>query len=183
LVCGLGTDGKGYVLEDLSGRFGPAQWKEVVVSAYDRHGADLVVAEVNYGGSMVAEVIRTAVADGGYPVNFREVTASRGKVVRAEPIAALWSQNRVCLVGRFTELEAQMLAMTTAGYRGDRSPDRLDAMVWGLTALFPAMAREARDAAAGPDGPRRHREPRVVHSQSFMRQHGPQFQAIRGHRR
>jgi predicted phage terminase large subunit-like protein len=183
VVCGVGADGLGYITEDLSGRFGPAQWKEVVVSAYDRHGADLVVAEVNYGGSMVAEVIRTAVADGGYPVNFREVTASRGKVVRAEPIATLWSQNRVCLVGRFTELEAQMLAMTTAGYRGDRSPDRLDAMVWGLTALFPAMAREARDAAAGPDGPRRHREPRVVHSQSFMRQHGPQFQAIRGHRR
>jgi predicted phage terminase large subunit-like protein len=166
VVCGLGIDGRGYVLEDLSGRFGPNAWKTVVASAYDRHGADCVVAETNYGGSMVGEVIRTAVADGGYPLNFREVTASRGKVVRAEPIAALWSQNRVCLVGRFAELEQQALAMTTAGYRGDKSPDRLDAMVWALTALFPALARGAREDAAGPDAPgqRRHRELRVVTS-------------------
>jgi hypothetical protein len=97
------------------------------------------------------------VAEGGYPLNIRDVTASKGKHVRCEPIAALWSQNRVCLVGRFTELEAQMLAMTTAGYRGDRSPDRLDAMVWALSSLFPAMAREARDAAT-VGGPRRRRD-------------------------
>jgi hypothetical protein len=92
------------------------------------------------------------------------VTASRGKVVRAEPIAALWTQGRVALAGRFRELEHQMTAMTLAGSMGDRSPDRLDAMVWGLTALFPAMARSARDDAAGPDaaGRHRHRPPRVV---------------------
>jgi predicted phage terminase large subunit-like protein len=164
VVCGLGTDGRGYVLEDLSGRFGPAGWKQVVVSAYDRHRADAVVAETNYGGAMVGEVIRTAVSEGGYPVNFREVTASRGKVVRAEPIAALWSQNRVCLVGRFPELEQQTLAMTTAGYRGDRSPDRLDAMVWALSSLFPAMARSAREDAAGPNAPRRGRAPKIITS-------------------
>jgi phage terminase large subunit-like protein len=136
----------------------------VVASAYDRHGADAVVAEVNYGGAMVGEVIRTAVAEGGYPLNFREVTASRGKVVRAEPIAALFSQGRVSLVGRFAELEYQLQAMTTAGYRGDKSPDRADAMIWGLTALFPAMARSAREDAAGPDAPgsRRGRAPKVI---------------------
>ena len=160
VVVGLGTDGRGYVLEDLSGRFGPERWKTVVASAYDRHGADAVVAEVNYGGSMVGEVIRTAVAEGGYPLNFREVTASRGKHVRAEPIAALFSQGRVSLVGRFQDLEYQLAAMTTAGYRGDRSPDRADAMIWGLTAIFPAMAREARDAATTGVGPRRRRRDR-----------------------
>jgi hypothetical protein len=144
-------------LRSLSGRFGPDRWKTVVASAYDRHGADAIVVEKNFGGEMVMEVLRTAVAEGGYPLNIRDVTASKGKHVRCEPIAALWSQNRVCLVGRFTELEAQMLAMTTAGYRGDRSPDRLDAMVWALSSLFPAMAREARDAAT-VGGPRRRRD-------------------------
>lgn len=168
VVAGIGVDGKGYVLEDLSGRFGPDQWKVIVASAYDRWGADAVVAEVNFGGAMVTEVLRTAVAAGGYPLSIKEVTASRGKVVRAEPIAALWTQGRVSLAGRFRELEHQMLAMTLAGYMGDRSPDRLDAMVWGLTALFPAMARSAREDAAGPDAPRRRDRPlKVVYSAAF----------------
>ena len=159
VVCGLASDGKGYVLEDLSGRFGPDQWKTIVASAYDRWGADAVVVEVNFGGAMVTEVLRTAVAEGGYPLNVKEVTATRGKHVRCEPIAALWSQGRVSLVGRFAELEHQMLAMTTAGYRGDRSPDRLDAMVWACTSLFPAMARSARDdASVGTGSRRRHGE-------------------------
>jgi phage terminase large subunit-like protein len=163
VVCGLGVDGKGYVLEDLSGRHGLAQWKDVVASAYSRWGADCVICEKNFGGDLVIEVLRTAVADSGYPLAVRPVEASRAKHVRAEPIAALWTQGRVCLAGRFQHMEAQMLAMTTAGYRGDRSPDRLDAMVWALTNLFPAMARSARDDAAGRDaGQRRHREPRVI---------------------
>jgi predicted phage terminase large subunit-like protein len=176
VVCGLGVDGRGYVIEDLSGRFGPNQWKEIVASAYDRHGADCVVAEVNYGGALVGEVLRTAVAEGGYPLAFREVTASRGKVVRAEPIAALWSQGRVSLVGRFQELEHQATAMTLAGYMGDRSPDRLDAMVWGLTALFPAMARSAREDAAGghdPSGRRRQRVPKVILQYASAKRYGP----------
>jgi phage terminase large subunit-like protein len=101
---------------------------------------------------MVREVIRTASTKKGIPLAFREVKASRGKVVRAEPIAALWSQGldgptgqgQISLVGRFEELEYQLCAMTTSGYVGERSPDRADAMVWGLTAVFPAMAREGR---------------------------------------
>ena len=149
IVVGLGNDGRGYVLEDLSGRFGPDRWKTVVAAAFDRHRADAVVAEVNYGGAMVREVIRTATSD-GLPIPFREVTASRGKAVRAEPIAALFQQGKVSLVGRFQELEYQLTAMTTAGYRGDRSPDRADAMVWGLTALFPAITREARANRPAP---------------------------------
>lgn len=184
VVVGLGTDGRGYVLEDLSGRFGPERWKTVAASAYDRWGADAVVAEVNFGGAMVGEVIRTAVAAGGLPISFREVTASRGKIVRAEPIAALFSQGRVSLVGRFTELEFQLQAMTTAGYRGDRSPDRADAMIWGLTALFPAMARSAREDAAGENAPRRHRQLRVILSPGAEAQlaHYRQQHANRGRR-
>lgn len=154
VVCGLGTDGRGYVLEDLSGRFGPDKWKTIVASAFDRWQADAVVAETNYGGAMVREVVRTAVTSDRLSIPFREVTASRGKHVRAEPIAALFSQGRVSLVGRFQELEYQLCAMTTAGWRGDRSPDRADAMIWGLTAIFPAITSEARKA--------RNAQPKVI---------------------
>ncbi len=149
VVCGLGVDGRGYILEDLSGRFGPDTWKKIVASAYERHRADCVVAEVNYGGAMVREVIRTATTKEGVPIAFREVRASRGKVVRAEPISALFSDGKISLVGRFQEMEYQLCAMTTGGYIGDRSPDRADAMVWGLTSLFDAMTRETRKRKAG----------------------------------
>ena len=101
---------------------------------------------------------RVPQAEGGYPLNIKEVTASRGKIVRDEPIAALFSQGRVSLVGRFQELEYQLAAKTTAGYRGDKSLNRPDAMIWGLTALFPAMAREAQDAASGKAGQLRQRD-------------------------
>jgi predicted phage terminase large subunit-like protein len=144
MVVGLGDDGRGYVLEDLSGRFAPDRWKNIVSSAYERHDADAVVAEINFGGTMVQEVMRTASTTNGLPIPFREMHASRGKSVRAEPIAALFSQGKISLVGRFHELEHQLCAMTTAGYRGDRSSDRADAMVWGLAAVFPALARQER---------------------------------------
>jgi len=137
VVCGLGVDGNGYVLEDLSGRYGPSGWGKVVANAYDRHEADRVVAETNFGGAMVGEIIRAARP--GTP--FAEVKASRGKVARAEPIASLFDQGKVYLAGEFPELEDQMQAMTTAGYTGSKSPDRLDAMVWGLASMFPAMTR------------------------------------------
>ena len=149
IVVGLGTDGRGYVLEDLTGRFGPDKWKTIVASAFERWRADAVVAETNFGGAMVREVIRTAVIGSGLPIPVREVTASRGKAVRAEPIAALFQQGKVSLVGRFQELEYQLCAMTTAGWRGDRSPDRADAMIWGLTAIFPAITSEARQRVRG----------------------------------
>lgn len=166
IVVGLGTDGRGYVLEDLSGRFGPDRWKTIVASAFDRWQADAVVAEVNYGGAMVGEVIRTATSAGNLPIPFREVTASRGKHVRAEPIAVLFQQGKVSLVGRFQELEYQLCAMTTAGFRGDRSPDRADAMIWGLTAIFPAITRETRK----PRGA----QPKVILAYAnAKRHHGP----------
>jgi predicted phage terminase large subunit-like protein len=150
IVAGLGEDGKGYILEDLSGRFGPEKWKNIVASAFDRHEADLVVAETNFGGAMVREVIRTATTANGLAMPFREVKASRGKVVRAEPVAALFEQEKVCLVGRFPELEDQLCSMTTAGYMGPRSPDRADAMVWALMSVFPAMASSERRRSTAP---------------------------------
>jgi predicted phage terminase large subunit-like protein len=156
VVCGLGKDGRGYILEDLSGRMSPADWGTAAVSAFDRWEADCVVAESNFGGAMVAEIIRSAAAKRqGSLVPYREVTASRGKVIRAEPIAALFEQQKVSLVGYFGEMEDQLCAMTTAGYVGSRSPDRADAMIWGLASLFPAMTKPET-------GIGRHRAP-VVH--------------------
>lgn len=146
VVVGVGTDGRGYVLEDLSGHFGPDKWKQIVASAFDRHAADAVVAEVNYGGAMVREIIRTANVN-GLPIPFREVHASRGKVVRAEPIAALFEQGKVSLVGRFEDLEYQLCGMTMSGWTGLKSPDRADAMIWGLTEVFPGVARSDRPRA------------------------------------
>lgn len=158
VVCGLGKDGRGYILEDLSGRMAPAAWGKAAVSAYDRHEADAIVAEENFGGAMVEAVIRSAASDADrkndLPVSYRAVKASRGKIVRAEPVAALFEQEKVSLVGRFPDLEDQLCAMTTAGYVGSKSPDRADAMIWGLAHLFPAMTK--RDAGEG-----RRREPVV----------------------
>lgn len=143
VVVGLGTDGRGYVLEDLSGKMGPAQWGQAVTKAFERHSADCVVAETNFGGAMVGEIIRAARP--GTP--FREVTASRGKVVRAEPISSLFEQQKLWIVGYMSELEDQLCAFTTHGYTGDRSPDRADAMIWGFTDLFPAVTRKPEGIA------------------------------------
>lgn len=150
VVVGLGVDGRGYVLEDLSAKLGPAQWGKAVAAAFERHAADCVVAEVNYGGAMVKEIIRAARP--GTP--FKEVVASRGKVVRAEPISALFEQQKLWIVGYMAELEDQLCAMTTYGYTGNRSPDRADAMVWGFTELFPGITRKQETIAT--------RQPRVV---------------------
>jgi phage terminase large subunit-like protein len=145
VVAGVGTDGKGYVLEDLTIKAAPHVWGRIAVQAYERHDADAVVGETNYGGAMVKHVIRTAAAAAQLDVPYIEVTASRGKVVRAEPVAALYEQNKISHLGTFAELEDQMCAMTTAGYMGDRSPDRADALVWALTELFPGIVRKKVD--------------------------------------
>jgi phage terminase large subunit-like protein len=138
VVVGLGDDGIAYVLEDLSGKFGPGKWGQIVAAAFDRHMADAVVAEVNFGGAMVGEIIRAARPR----TPFHEVRASRGKHVRAEPVALLFDQGKARMVGFMPHLESQLCSMTTAGYTGDRSPDRLDAMVWGIAELFPSMTSE-----------------------------------------
>ncbi len=146
VVVGLGTDGRGYVLEDLSGRMAPAMWGKSAVSAFQRHGADCIVAEENFGGAMVGEIIRAAAAEAKVSIPFRPVRASRGKIVRAEPVALLFEQQKVSLIGYFPELEDQLCAMTTAGYIGSRSPDRADAMIWGFASLFPSLTRKENTA-------------------------------------
>lgn len=155
VVAGLGKDGRGYILEDLSGRMAPALWGRAVVSAYDRHEADCVVAEENFGGAMVAEIVRSASSleerKTGGTVPYRPVRASRGKIARAEPVAALFDQQKISLVGHFPDMEDQLCAMTTAGYVGSRSPDRADAMIWALASLFPALTK--REPAASINRP------------------------------
>lgn len=133
VVAGLGADNRGYVLADrsLSGR-APNEWAREVVGAYREFNADRIVAEVNQGGDLVVEVLRQI--DDRVPV--RTVRASRGKWLRAEPVASLYAEGRVAHVGRFAELEREMLAFATDGRASGRSPDRLDALVWALTDLI-----------------------------------------------
>lgn len=140
-VSGLGVDGHGYVLEDLTVRAGPAVWGKVAVQAAIRHGADAIVGEINYGGAMVEHVIKTAAKDLGVTISYLEVTATRGKVVRAEPVSAAAELGTIHHVGAQPELEDELCAMTTAGYIGDRSPNRADAYVWAIAALFPGLLR------------------------------------------
>lgn len=142
VVVGLGVDGNAYILEDLTVKAGPKTWGNVVATAFDRHEADLVVAEKNYGGAMVKFVIQTARPRTPY----RDVNASRGKAVRAEPIAALTEQGKIRFAGVFAELEDQLCAFTTAGYIGEGSPNNVDAMVWACTELFPGIIKAEKRA-------------------------------------
>jgi phage terminase large subunit-like protein len=132
VVAGLGADGLGYVLADRTCKLSPDGWGREAVKAYHQFKADRMIAERNFGGAMVEHVIRTIDRN----VSYREVTASRGKIVRAEPIAALYEQGRIRHAGSFVELEDQLAAMTSEGYVGIGSPDRADALVWGLTDLM-----------------------------------------------
>ena len=128
IVAGIDIYGAGYVLEDCSLRGTPLEWARAAVDAYDRWGADRVVAEVNNGGLMVEQTLRTVREN--LPVT--QVRASRGKMTRAEPVAALYEQGKVHHVGGFPQLEDQM---TSYDGTGD-SPDRMDALVWALTDLM-----------------------------------------------
>lgn len=138
VVCGLGIDGNGYVLEDLTCKAGPATWGRVATQAYERHQADRIVAEVNFGGAMVRSVIHSARPR----TPFRAVTASRGKSVRAEPISALVETGKVRFAGYFRDLEEELYGFTTNGFMGERSPNRADAMMWGISDLFPELCKE-----------------------------------------
>jgi predicted phage terminase large subunit-like protein len=137
IVAGLGEDGRGYVLDDLSCRLSPAAWARKVIAAFDRYEADSVVVEINQGGAMVRAVLQAERA--GLPI--REVRASKGKVPRAEPIAALYEQGRVSHAGSFAALEDQMVLFTPFGIEGDGAADRVDALVWAMTDLFPRIVK------------------------------------------
>jgi predicted phage terminase large subunit-like protein len=148
VVAGLGTDGNAYVLEDCTVKAGPTTWGGVATSAYDRHNADVVVAETNYGGAMVNHVIQASRSR----TPFLQVTASRGKVARAEPFSTLYEQGKVRHVGRFNELEEELTSFTTYGYVGGSSPNRADALIWALAALFPAMIHKKEPVIVQPIG-------------------------------
>ena len=137
VVGGLGTDGRAYILEDLTVKAGPATWGKVATSAFDRHAADAIIGESNFGGEMVRFTIQTARPR----TNYKSVSASRGKVVRAEPISALYESGKVSHVGYFPEMEEELTAFSTQGYLGQGSPNRADALVWLLTELFPALTK------------------------------------------
>ncbi len=149
MVGGVGLDGRGYLLEDLTEKCGPAQWGRIATTAFDRHDADLIVGEKNFGGAMVGYVIDTQPKGAnGRKRPFKLITASRGKAVRAEPISALHEQGKIRLVGYFPELEDELCAMTTHGYAGERSPNRADAFVWLMSELFPGLVKEEKEKKA-----------------------------------
>ena len=137
---------RGYVLADRSLRGSPEEWARAAVKLYRELGADRIVAEKNNGGEMVAHVIRSV--DRSVPVTL--VHASRGKHVRAEPISALYEQGRVHHVGRFDKLEDQMCLFSIDNVRDENtgSPDRVDALVWGLSQLFDKITARRRSNIA-----------------------------------
>ncbi len=135
IVAGTGGDGRAYVIADASvAGLRPEGWARAVVHAAHAHGADRVVAEANNGGAMIESVLRAVDAD----LPIRLVHASRGKVARAEPVAALYEAGRVAHRGAFPALEDQMCGMLVGGvYAGPgRSPDRADALVWAISWLL-----------------------------------------------
>ena len=129
VVCGLGVDNFGYVLEDISGTYTPNGWARKAVMMYYKWKADRVIGEVNNGGDMIENTLRGIDTD----VSYRSVHATRGKVTRAEPVVAMYEQGKIKHVGVHSGLETQMT--TWKANQGDQSPDRVDALVWGLTEL------------------------------------------------
>lgn len=156
VVAGVGQDGRGYVLDDATCRESPNGWARMAVACFDRYQADCIVGEVNNGGDMVQATVRVVRPT----VPFREVHASRGKWTRAEPIAALYEQGRVSHVGTFAGLEDEMVNFGPNGMVGDASPDRVDALVWALTELFPAMVKKVEKPKHIPLPPLRSSLPR-----------------------
>lgn len=140
IVAGIDTAGLLWVLADKSGRYSPEEWRQVVCTAYEDYAADCVVGEVNFGADMVRSTMRA----GPNPPPFKSVTASRGKALRATPVVGLYEQGRVWSVGTHADLEQQMTSWIPPGRfdeQGDpiapstESPDRMDALVWGITDL------------------------------------------------
>lgn len=129
VVAGKGTDGHFYVLGDDSGTLTPNEWARAALRAYDRHKADCVIGETNNGGDLVEINLRTVRRD----FRFLKVNASRGKITRAQPIASLYSEGRVHHVGRYPEMESEMMSYT--GDDGQASPGRLDSLCYALSDL------------------------------------------------
>lgn len=138
VIVGKGYDDHAYVLADLSGKYSPEQWASKAVAAYRAFKADRIVAERNFGGDMVAGVLRSV----GPNIPLKLLTASRGKVARAEPVVALFEQGKAHICGVLNGLEDQLTSWEPGG--SARSPDRLDAMCWGVTELCLSSGQPAR---------------------------------------
>ena len=143
IVAGVGEDNRAYVIDDQTMRGSPNAWARMAVACFDRYEADCIVGETNNGGEMVESTIRAVRTT----IPFREVHASRGKWTRAEPIAALYEQGRVSHVGTFAALEDEMVYFGPNGLVGGASPDRVDALVWALTELFPRVLRSVKQTS------------------------------------
>jgi predicted phage terminase large subunit-like protein len=166
VVAGVGADGLGYVIGAVSGKWLPPEWAAKAIALYHKHKADRIVAERNFGGDMVESTIRAVDAS----VSFRAVSASRGKLVRAEPVSALFEQNRVKIAGSFPKMEDELCTYCGTG----KSPNLLDAAVWALTELalasrtdgiidfYRELVEEDRERAAVPGSVEAQREPANV---------------------
>jgi phage terminase large subunit-like protein len=144
VVAGITADGLVHVLRDATlARARPAEWATAAAALYQRFEADVVVVEVNQGGEMASAVLREV--DAALPVV--AVRATRGKYLRAEPVAALYAQGRVRHVGALPELEDEMCDFGPGGLSSGRSPDRLDALVWAITHL--ALGTRAKPRVRG----------------------------------
>lgn len=130
VVAGIDFHGFAYVLDDVSGRYSPNVMAGMAIQAYKAHQADRIVAEVNNGGDLVETILRNA----DPTISYKGVHASRGKVTRAEPVVALYEQGKVKHLKNLPKLELQMT--TWAAKEGEKSPDRVDALVWALTDLM-----------------------------------------------
>jgi phage terminase large subunit-like protein len=141
IVAGLGVDKRAYVLADrtVQGRE-PTTWARAAVAAFHDHEASTIVVETNQGGDLLVNMFKSI--DTFVPV--KKVYASRGKFMRAEPVASLYAEGRVCHVGTFAELERQMCDFAADGLSHGKSPDRLDALVWAITELMLAERRDPR---------------------------------------
>lgn len=148
VAVGLGKDGNGYVLADESGRYRPEDWARRAASLYYSLDADRVVGEVNQGGDMVESVLRAHAPE----LPYTPVRATRGKAMRAEPVAALYERGKMFHIGEFQDLEDQMCSLTVGfdpkvtGW----SPDRVDALVWAVTSIFPTLSARQQTATAMP---------------------------------
>jgi phage terminase large subunit-like protein len=129
VACGLGVDGHGYVLCDRSGRMSPDEWISRAVATYDQLEADRIIGEANNGGDLIESLLRTQRRN----ISYERVHAARGKLTRAEPVAALYEQGKVHHVGGHPALEDEMTNYV-AGM--SQSPNRMDALVWGLSYLM-----------------------------------------------
>jgi len=134
VAAGLGIDGHSYILDDRSLLGSPGEWADMVLTAYSRNQADIVVGEANYGGDMVESTIMQAAKNQGQIIRYKNVHASRGKAIRAEPVVANYEHGKIHHIGVFPYLEDEMVTWIPGESR--ESPNRIDAMVWAITELM-----------------------------------------------